>query len=226
MTGLECTEFTSNVGEEIFKVDRDSFEKSVYIPQLSLGTSMTDSLNAKMGNLAAAKDDISNFDVALKSVKDARTEYTRNSKVNPGKLVAVKQEINKCKEDFEKLPIFEESVEAMSCLVEEKQANLDALVMEKAKLTDTIQQQSKREQELGAYRIQKENLNQELEKAGEFEAFFTAGVPSDDEMAMLEQTERDLTVHERALYGLKEDIQRENPVFEAPFKERIPDISE
>ena len=226
VTGLECTAYTSNVGEEIFKVDRDSFEKSVYIPQLSLGTSMTDSLNAKMGNLAAAKDDISNFDVALKSVKDARTEYTRNSKINPGKLVAVKQEINKCKEEFEKLPIFEESVEAMSCLVEEKQANLDALVMEKAKLTETIQQQSKREQELGAYRIQKENLNQELEKASEFETFFATGVPSDDEIAMLEQTERDLTVHERALHGLKENIQRENPVFEAPFKERIPDISE
>ncbi|PHU40272.1 hypothetical protein CSX00_06780 [Pseudobutyrivibrio ruminis] len=226
VTGIECTEFTSNVGEEIFKVDRDSFEKSVYIPQLSLGTSMTDSLNAKMGNLAAAKDDISNFDVALKTVKDARTEYTRNSKINPGKLVAVKQEINKCKEDFEKLPIFEESAEAMSCLVEEKQANLDALVIEKAKLAETIQQQSKREQELGAYRIQKENLNQEIEKAKEFEVFFAAGVPSDDEMAMLEQTERDLTVHERALRGIKEDIQRENPVFEAPFKERIPDISE
>lgn len=226
VTGLACDDYSENIGEELFKVDRDSFEKSVYIPQLAVGTSMTDSLNAKMGNLAAAKDDISNFDVALKSVKDARSEYTRNSKVNPGKLVAVKQEINKCKEEYEKLPVFEESVEAMSCLVEEKQANLDGLVAEKAKLTETIQAQSKREQELGAYRIQKENLNQELAKAEEFVEFFKAGVPSDDEMAMLEQTERDLAVHERALRGLMEDRVREGAVFEAPFKERIPDITE
>ena len=144
-------------------MDRDSFEKSVYIPQLSLGTGMTDSLNAKMGNLAAAKDDISNFDVALKTIKDAKTNYTRNSKINPGKLVSVKNEINKCKEEYEKLPALEESVEAMSCLVEEKQSTLDNLAIEKQKLAETIQLQSKREQELGAYRTHIENLKQEQE---------------------------------------------------------------
>ena len=79
-TGFATTDYSENIGEELFKVDRDSFEKSVYIPQLSLGTAMTDSLNAKMGNLVSARDDISNFDAALKSVKEAKVEYTRNSK--------------------------------------------------------------------------------------------------------------------------------------------------
>ena len=107
VTGLLSNDYTEDIGEELFRVDRDSFEKSVYIPQLSLGTGMTDSLNAKMGNLTAARDDISNFDVALKSVKDARVEYTRNSKINPGKLYGVKSEINKCKEEYERLPAIE-----------------------------------------------------------------------------------------------------------------------
>ena len=97
-TGLVSNDYSEDIGEELFLVDRDSFEKSVYIPQLSLGTAMTDSLNAKMGNLTSARDDINNFDTALKSVKDARVEYTRNSKINPGKLFGTRQEINKCKE--------------------------------------------------------------------------------------------------------------------------------
>lgn len=226
VTGLLSNDYTEDIGEELFMVDRDSFEKSVYIPQTSLATAMTDSLNAKMGNLAAAKDDISNFDMALKSIKDARVEYTRNSKINPGKLFGVKQEINKCKEEQEKLPAIEESVEAMSCLVEEKQDLLDRLGNEKAKLAETIQLQSKREQELGAYRIHKENLKQEQDKSADLEQFFKAGLPSDDEILMLEQTERDLAVKEHTVIGLREELENLKPVFDKPFEKGIPEESE
>ncbi|SEA04975.1 Uncharacterized protein YhaN [Pseudobutyrivibrio sp. ACV-2] len=226
VTGLASLDFTENIGEELFRVDRDSFEKSVYIPQTSLGTGMTDSLNAKMGNLAAAKDDISNFDVALKSIKDARTSYTRNSKVNPGKLVSIKNEINKLKEEYEKLPALEESVEAMSCLVEEKQDTLGRLQAEKQKLAETIQLQSKREQELGAYRTRIDTLKNEQERIAVLDEFFAAGVPSDEEIAMLEQTDRDLAVHERAVKGLTDEQEKETPVFEKPFENKIPDDSE
>jgi len=225
-TGLESFDYTSDIGEELFKVDRDSFEKSVYIPQLSLGTAMTDSLNAKMGNLTAARDDISNFDLAVKAVKDAKTEYTRNSKINPGKLYGIKLEINKCKEDYEKLPAIEESAEAMSCLVEEKQAGLDKLHSQKAKLASDIQLQSKKEQELGAYKIHKENLSSEQEKLKELEDFFKEGIPNDDELIMLEQTERDLAIHERTIRGLTEGREKEPAVFLAPFAERLPEDEE
>ncbi len=225
-TGLVSNDYSEDIGEELFLVDRDSFEKSVYIPQLSLGTAMTDSLNAKMGNLTSARDDINNFDTALKSVKDARVEYTRNSKINPGKLFGTRQEINKCKEEFEKLPAIEESVEAMSCLIEEKQQNLDNLNNEKAKLAESIQLQSKKEQELGAYKIHKENLMAEEQKISDLDNFFAAGIPTDDEIIMLEQTERDLAVHERAFKALNEDLDREGNVFDKPFMNRIPDDTE
>ncbi len=226
VSGLISNDFTENIGEELFRVDRDSFEKSVYIPQLSLGTGMTDSLNAKMGNLAAAKDDISNFDVALKSIKDAKSSYTRNSKINPGKLVSVKAEINKCKEEYEKLPALEESVEAMSCLVEEKQAMLDKLAADKQKLAETIQLQSKREQELGAYRTHLENLKQEQNHISSLEGFFASGVPTEDEITILEQTDRDLAVHERAFTLLNDELTKGTPIFEKPFEDKIPDEGE
>ena len=225
-TGLLSADYTEDIGEELFRVDRDSFEKSVYIPQLSLGTAMTDSLNAKMGNLSSARDDISNFDVALKSVKDAKAEYLRNSKINPGKLYGIKQEISRCKEEYEKLPAVEESVKAMGQMVGEKQDNLERLNTAKAKLAEEIQRQSKKEQELGAYKIHKENLQAEEEKLAELNKFFAVGLPSDEELVMLEQTERDLAVHERALKALTEEVAKEPPVFALPFEERVPDESE
>ena len=225
-TGLESEDFTENIGEELFRVDRDSFEKSVYIPQLHLNTGMTDSLNAKMGNLASAKDDISNFDRALKAVKDARADYTRTSKVNPGKLHALKQEMSRCKEDYEKLPIFLETFENQNCYLEEKQERLEFLQKEKAELVEKIQLQSKKEQELGAYRLHKENLLKEQNNLEQLDVFFAAGIPTADEMAILEETDRELEIHERALAQKLSEQKKDVNLFSKPFEERIPDEDE
>ncbi|MCR4695174.1 MAG: hypothetical protein K5773_07645 [Pseudobutyrivibrio sp.] len=226
ITGLNSDDYTDNIGEELFKVDRDSFEKSVYIPQLSLDTGMTDSLNAKMGNLVSAKDDISNFDIALKSIKDAKGDYTRSSKINPGKLQAIKKEIGKCKDEYSRLPSIVESFEAMSCLVEEKQEQLEKLTEKKNQLMEQIQIQSKKEQELGAYRAHKDTLLKEQETLSALDDFFAAGVPDDEEMAMLENTDRDLEVSERTLKALEEEIKRVGAVVTEPFQMGVPEDSD
>ena len=114
----------------------------------------------------------------------------------------------------------------MSCLIEEKQDNLEQLNQAKAKLAEEIQLQSKKEQELGAYRIHKENLMAEEQKFAELEEFFKAGVPTDEELVLLEQTERDLAVHERAYKALEEDASKEQAVFQKPFENKLPDESE
>lgn len=226
VTGLVSDDYSENIGEELFSVDRDSFEKSVYIPQVSLATGMTDSLNAKMGNLAQAKDDISNFDVALKAVKDARSEYLRNSKINPGKLYAVKQELNRCKEEYEKLPGIMEGYEAQSCLLEEKQAKLQNLISRKNELVEQIQFQSKKEQELGAYKTYQENLQNEKIILSQLDDFFASGVPDEEEIVALEQLDREMAIHENALDNMLMDSKKGLSVFSKPFQEKVPEESE
>ncbi len=221
-TGLESSDFTENIGEELFKVDRDSFEKSVYVPQLSLATAMTDSLNAKMGNMSAAKDDINNFDKSLKAVNDKRSDYTRNSKINPGKLHAVKLELNAAKEEYEKLPALLEGYEAQERLLEEKKKQLLDLGDKKNELVDRIQLQSKKEQELGAYRIHKENLNKEKELIAELDDFFAAGIPDEDTLQKWEQAERDLAVQQTALDNMHLDETERDSVLALPFQKKIP----
>ncbi len=222
VTGLASTDYSEAIGEELFKVDRDSFEKSVYVPQLSLETAMTDSLNAKMGNLTSAKDDISNFDSALKAVYEAKSAYTRSSKVNPGKLFAIRQELSKCREDIEKLPVIEEGCQAQSQLLQEKHQRLENLTKEKNDLVEQIQLQSTREQELGAYRTYKANLTAEEEKCEKLQGFFAAGMLDDDELPMLEQIDRDLAVHEKSLAALEEAAGTNVTGFFKPFEEKVP----
>ncbi|MCF0127929.1 MAG: hypothetical protein HUJ70_05135, partial [Pseudobutyrivibrio sp.] len=160
-TGLPSEDFSEDIGQELFKVDKDSFEKTVYMPQSSLSTGMTDSINAKMGGLSEAKNDISNFDSALKLMKEAKADYTRNSKVNPGKQQALKQEISRVKEQLERLPAVNARLENQTEVLRRHKGEMDECALKKSKLAAAIEAQSKREQEIGAYRLQKDSLEQE-----------------------------------------------------------------
>lgn len=64
-TNMECNDFSSDIGEELFKIDSQSFERTVFIGQSDCVTSTTDSINAKIGNLADNTDDINNFEMAV-----------------------------------------------------------------------------------------------------------------------------------------------------------------
>ena len=64
-TNKECNDFSSNIGEELFKIDAQSFERTVFIGQSDCVTETTDSINAKIGNLADNTDDINNFETAV-----------------------------------------------------------------------------------------------------------------------------------------------------------------
>lgn len=64
-TNMECNDFSSNIGEELFKIDAQSFERTVFIGQSDCVTAATDSINAKIGNLADNTDDINNFETAV-----------------------------------------------------------------------------------------------------------------------------------------------------------------
>ena len=188
-TGLPSEDFSEDIGQELFKVDKDSFEKTVYMPQNALSTGMTDSINAKMGGLSEAKNDISNFDSALKLMKEAKAGYTRNSKVNPGKQLALKQEISRIKEELERLPAVNARLENQTEVLRKHKAQADECASKKSKLVAAIEAQSKREQEIGAYRLQKESLEQE-KKA--FEVANTALAKADkggfDRMDFSEET--------------------------------------
>lgn len=69
-TNLPSDDFSSNVGEELFAIDRASFMRTVFISQQDCETSSTDGINAKLGNLVENTDDINNFQSVYDQLKD------------------------------------------------------------------------------------------------------------------------------------------------------------
>lgn len=224
LTGKESEDYSENVGEELFEVDRDSFEKSIFIPQSAVSTTMTDSLNAKMGDMASAKDDINNFDAAVSRVAEARKNYTRKSAVNNGKLNILKEEISKCSELIDTKAAVADGYTKQSEMLEEKKKKLNWLEAEKNRVAELIRQQSKKEQDMGAYRQKKEFLSDKLEELSQLDDFFASGVPGGEEQEAMEDLERQHDVSTRAEMELAMKIPPEQQIekWERLFSQKVP----
>lgn len=64
-TNLVSHDFGNNLGEEIFRIDRNSFMRTVFIGQNDVQTGATDDINAKIGNITDDTNDMNNYKSAL-----------------------------------------------------------------------------------------------------------------------------------------------------------------
>ena len=206
-SGRESTDYSENLGEEIFEVDREAFEKSVFIPQDMVETSMTDSLNAKIGDLSQAKDDMNGFDAAISRIEDAKKIYTLSSQINPGKLKRIGKQINDAREAVDLLPVRMEAYENRQKLIEEKNRRLSELKNEKARLLDTIAKRSKREQDLAIYKRNQEDIGKDQKELALLDDFFAAGIPDEETLSEIREKQKNL----ETLRGRFEEILRTQP---------------
>lgn len=93
MTNLPSKEYTNRIGEEIFKINRESFIRTVFIEQNQCETSSTDDINAKIGQLADNSNDLNNFEAATTKLSEII------SKLNPNRATG---SISKRGEDIAK----------------------------------------------------------------------------------------------------------------------------
>ena len=68
-TGLPSSDFTENVGEELFGIDRASFTRTVFWSQQDHMTEATAMIQAKIGDLTAGESDLPDYDRAIRLVQ-------------------------------------------------------------------------------------------------------------------------------------------------------------
>ncbi len=76
-TNLESDDYTSNIGEEIFGINKEAFERSIFISGQNMQTNMNDSINAKLGNILEGENDINSSEKAIKILDDAIKYYKK-----------------------------------------------------------------------------------------------------------------------------------------------------
>ena len=75
-TNLESTDYTEEIGQELFDLDSTSFRRSILIGQKDCACESSDGINAILGNLGETTNDINNFEIANKALKELLNQLT------------------------------------------------------------------------------------------------------------------------------------------------------
>ncbi len=115
-TNLPSQVYTQALGEELFGIDADGFERSTYLSQRSLsGGKDNNSISAKLGNLLDDVGDIGSYDTALAALDKRRRYYVMTG--NRGAIAEMEEtrlslttELERCRRIEEAMRIQEEEL--------------------------------------------------------------------------------------------------------------------
>ena len=123
VTGLPSSDFSENIGEELFGIDRDSFRRTVFWSQSDHDTSATTSIQAKIGDLSSQQDD---FPAYVDAVKRLRREMDRVRPDRASGLIRQKEDrLSVLQADEARLPLLEARLEECKAGEQTLTAELD-----------------------------------------------------------------------------------------------------
>lgn len=101
-TGKECDDFTENLGAELFGIDADGFERTVFLSERSLTPkSENKTISAKLSDLVGCDGDIGEMDVALNNLEKQRKFY--HKKGGAGEISDLKAKITEINRSLDNL---------------------------------------------------------------------------------------------------------------------------
>lgn len=181
-TNKEDRTYTERIGEEIFKLDKESFEKSIYIPQQEIEVEISNDLTTKLTNLDTIQDDMNKYEEAHKKLSKKSEQLKKEIKNIESEISEEETKINKCEETEKILKIYEEKYKEIK-EEQEKEKNEINNLEEKIKMAN--EQQLKEEIEK-QYKKLKEEEEESKILYKEMQSFFKNGVPKRDEIANIE----------------------------------------
>ena len=182
-TNLRSADFSHPAGEAIFRVDRASFERTVFTAQLSSKTSVTSAIHARIGSMDAYTDDMNRYEKVMSELKSRQVSLSPARKTG---LIARKNA------DLLRIAIELREKDAVSG----EAASLSRLIEEKRERGEQL------EDELFGLRAEAEKLSEDKDRAAGEEKLRT--IREERIKAALEdiaESERELEAAERYFPG-------------------------
>ncbi len=228
-TGLVSNDFTENIGEEIFKLDRVAYSRSTYIPQNGIAIETNDSINAKLSNLIEDDNDINNYDSAMKILDKCKKEYIKTG--SRGKLDVIRNKITTYESALESCLSKGEAVEAWM-------KKLESIIINKKDVKDKLHNIKGNIEAASKYEGQVVRLQQyqELCKTQDklqedfapLHSFFKESIPTDEELRKCDEISSDLLQLQGELktYELTDYEKKIQETGKAYFTKGIPEEKE
>ena len=186
LTNLESADYTEKIGDEIFKINKEAYERSTYVPGQNIGIKMNDSLNAKLGNILEGENDVNTSEIAIKNLEEAMKVYKKTGE---------RGLINETKEKIQKLERKLENGKSQEVAMEERTRKLsdtNSKILELEELKKKLQEELAKGLEQESKNAKKQNYdlilkkyNENLKNSEDLKNFFKGEIPTDEELDIL-----------------------------------------
>ena len=185
-TGQRSKAFSEELGQELFGLDAESFERSTYLPQSRDGSPLsTDSIQAKLGGLVEDENDVGGYEKAIKKLEKKRRDYgsdTRGSVAEAiRKILETTQALNRAEDAAVDLVTTEKEIRRL----EEKQEEINRRIEDVRSQLTTANEAAARL----AHHQQLDRLQQAYGKTArtldELKAQYPKGIPNQEELEAL-----------------------------------------
>lgn len=179
-TGRISTDFPNGLGEGLFGIDADGFERTVYLSERAL-TPKSDnkSISAKLSDLVGCDGDIGGMDDALKALEEKRKFYYK--KGGSGEIADTKARVDAITRRLEALTDIEKSAEENRRKMREISTNIKS-AREEAKLIHAKREEAVRRAAESNYEKQYKEMKLSLEECirrrGAVGEIFGLNIPS------------------------------------------------
>ena len=172
-TNLESNDYTENIGEEIFKINKSGYERSTYIPQGKIQIEIEDSISAKLSNVLESDNDVNTSDQAIKLLNDTKKIYQKD-KGKGGLIDEKKDKLYRLQRELEISKTDTEVFEAKKRKLEQKVKEINTQENSRKELDELLAKKIEQERKIAkieTYNAIKSKYKQYEEKLSELNAF-------------------------------------------------------
>lgn len=145
-TGKESKDYTENIGEQVFALDEEAFERSAFIPQKVLNSSINESISNKLTNLIQGTTDNYNYEDAQDKL-DKKRSFLSNNK-GSGQIQLIENKIEDVIGQITELNTSALAINDIQKQVDLYDNDIDKLLKEQSEIKTQIKEYSKAQQKI------------------------------------------------------------------------------
>lgn len=208
-TGKLSHAYRDGLGERIFGIDADGFERTLFLSERKLAVQNENkSVSAKLSDLVGCDFDLGELDNALDVLEERRKYYYK--KGGAGKISDIKSQIADIDAEISR-------IKRISDTIEQREKKLSDFTSEIAKCELALTEYSTRARVAEGERLYIEKraaLSGIKEKLAEVKKFFSAGVPTKDEIDDAERASDQIRILKSKLDGMTPDAEKKDELSE------------
>lgn len=228
-TNLPSTDFSENLGVELFAINSESFARTIFIGQNDCTTDATDGVHAKIGGLNGGMPDLDAYEKANDTLQEVLNKM--NPRRKTGSIYKMNEQIHAMQTELSNGASIGDSLRRYEEMEGKAQADLtqnktqqEALAVQLKKVSRQQDLRVKRE----SYAHFCEEETQKEQRLKELTAGFPAGVPKEEEIKeqMAAARMQKEAAQMAGLYRLSSEDQAEYEILRKQFADGMPDLEQ